>query len=208
MWEGQKTIRTHPLPLAIYKPDGTMRTGCKSDFKDVVLELFPNSNTFITCNTLPRDSEIIVDFLFQLHQPPPPDVLTYDSLAEYLWNKIVINLGGRRGTNVLRIIVDKPKYLPKPRQLLHASRSFRSGTLGESECQIIGEGEVPSAKDFQKLLANKSLKGQLITLLMNKFRHMALQADMTMSLILDYEDIDQPTIIRNKMELSLPMLSN
>ena len=37
---------------------------------------------------------------------------------------------------------------------------------------------------------------------------MALQADMTMSLILDYEDIDQPTIIRNKMELSLPMLSN
>ena len=37
---------------------------------------------------------------------------------------------------------------------------------------------------------------------------MAFQADMTMSLILDYEDIDQPTIIRNKMELSLPMLSN
>ena len=93
--KGQKTIQTHPLPLAICKPDGTMRTGCKSDFKDVVPELFPNSKTFITCNTLPRDSEIIV--LFQLHQPPLPDVLTYDSLAEYLWNKIVINLGVRRG---------------------------------------------------------------------------------------------------------------
>ena len=170
--KGQKTIQTHPLPLAICKPDGTMRTGCKSDFKDVILELFPNSNIFTTSNTIEtRDCEIIVDFLFQLHQPPPPDVLTYNSLAEYLWNKIVINLGARRGAKVLRIIVDKPKYLPKPRQLLHASRSSRSGTMGESEGQIIGDGEVPSAKDFQKLLANKVLKTQLITFLMNNFRN-------------------------------------
>ena len=27
--KGQKTIQTHPLPLAICKPGGTMRTGCK-----------------------------------------------------------------------------------------------------------------------------------------------------------------------------------
>ena len=206
--KGQRTIQTHPLPLALCKPDGTMRAGCKSDFKDVMLELFPNSNTFTTTNTLTRDYEVIVDFLFQLHQPPPPDVLTYDSLAEYLWNKIVINLGVRRGANVLRIIVDKPRYLPKPRQLLHTSRSSKSGTMGESECQIIGEGEIPSAKEFQKLLANKSLKGQLITFLMTKFRNLALKADMQMSLILDYEDLNQPIIIRNQTELPLPMLSN
>ena len=203
--KGQRTIQTHPLPLALCKPDGTMRAGCKSDFKDVMLELFPNSNTFTTTNTLTRDYEVIVDFLFQLHQPPPPDVLTYDSLAEY---KIVINLGVRRGANVLRIIVDKPRYLPKPRQLLHTSRSSKSGTMGESECQIIEEGEIPSAKEFQKLLANKSLKGQLITFLMTKYRNLALKADMQMSLILDYEDLNQPIIIRNQTELPLPMLSN
>ena len=65
---------------------------------------------FLLQATLTRDYEIIVDFLFELHQPPPPDILTYDALAEYLWNKIVINLGVRRGANVLRIIADKPKY--------------------------------------------------------------------------------------------------
>ena len=206
--KGQRTIQTHPLPLALCKPDGTMRAGCKSDFKDVMLELFPNSNTFTTSNTLTHDYEVIVDFLFQLYQPPPPDVLTYDSLAEYLWNKIVINLGVRRGANVLRIIVDKPKYLPKPRELLHALRSSKSGTMDESECQIIGEGEIPSAKEFQKLLANKLLKGQLITFLMTKFRNLALKADMQMNLILEYEDLNQPIIIRNQTELPLPMLSN
>ena len=109
--------------------------------------------------------------MFQLHQSPPPDVLTYNSLAEYLWNKIVINLGAQRGAKVLGIVVDKPKYLPKPRQLLHASRSSRSGTMGETEGQITGDGEVLSAKDFQKLLANKLLKAQLITFLMNNFRN-------------------------------------
>ena len=80
--------------------------------------------------------------------------------------------------------------------------------MGESEGQIIGYGEIPSAEGFQKLLANKALKGQLITFLMNKFRNLALQADMQISLILDYEDLNQPIIIRNKAELLLPMLSN
>ena len=102
---------------------------------------------------------------------------------------------------MLRVIV-KPKILPKQRQLLYyASRSSRSGTMGESEAQI-GNGEIPSAKDFQKLLANKSLKDQLITFFMNKFRGLALQADMQMSLILDYENLNQPKII-NQNCLSL-----
>ena len=60
--KGQRTIQTHPLPLALCKPDGTMRAGCKSDFKDVMLELFPNSNTFTTSNILTHDYEVIVDF--------------------------------------------------------------------------------------------------------------------------------------------------
>ena len=92
-------------------------------------------------------TEIIVNFLFQ---QPPPDVLTYNSLAEHLWNKIVMNLGAQRGAKVLRVTVDKPKYLPMPWQLLHASRSSRSGFVGEAEGQITGDGEVLSAKDSKK----------------------------------------------------------
>ena len=65
--------------------DGTMRSGCKSDFKDVMLELFPAMNIFRTTYSCPpHEFEIIVDFLFYLHQPPPPDVLTYNLLAEYM----------------------------------------------------------------------------------------------------------------------------
>ena len=43
---------------------------------------------------------------------------------------------------------------------------------------------------------------------MNNFRNRALQTEMQMNLILDSEDLSQPIIIRNKIELLLPMLSN
>ena len=53
-----------------------------------------------------------------LRQPPPPHV-TFSSCAKYLWEKNSDKLGIQRGANVIRIVVDKPAYLPKPRDLLH-----------------------------------------------------------------------------------------
>ena len=207
--KGQTTVQTHPLPLAICKTDGTMRTGCKSDFKDVLMELFPDTSVFQTTYNCPNnDFEIIVDFLFYLHQPPPPDILTYNSFADYMWKKVVLNLGVQRGAKFLRIIVDKPQYLPKPRQLLHASRSSKSGVSDGNECEITSEGEIPHGKEFQQLLANKELKSKLVTYLMNSFRQMAMQIDLSIALIFDYADIQQPVVILNRRELPLPMLSN
>ena len=49
-----------------------------------------------------------------LHQPPPPG-MTFSNYASYLWNKLMLKMGACRGAKVISIIVDKPKYLPKPR---------------------------------------------------------------------------------------------
>ena len=43
--------------------DGTMRSRCKSDFNDVILELFPDMNILETShNCLSHNFEIIVHF--------------------------------------------------------------------------------------------------------------------------------------------------
>ena len=50
----------------------------------------------------------------------------------------MIKLGIQRlsGANVIRIVVDKPAYLPKPRNLLHEHRSDKTGKLTVDECSI------------------------------------------------------------------------
>ena len=116
--------QTFPLPLAICNPSGEMRTCNKSMFKEALEMVFPSSQIFTPhCSLLQSPHELIVDFLYILHQPPPPHVMTFSSYAKYLWERIVIKLGIQRGANVIRIVVDKPAYLPKPRDLLHERQS-------------------------------------------------------------------------------------
>ena len=72
------------------------------------------------CPLINKDEhELIVDFLFLLHQPPPPDINTFPSYAQYLWDKVIWKLGVQRGAKVIRVVVDKPQHLPKPRGILH-----------------------------------------------------------------------------------------
>ena len=115
--------------------------------------------------TLTANHELIVDFLFLLHQPPPPDIETFSSFANYLWEKIV-KLGVQQGANIIRIIVDKPKYLPKPRDLLHVSRSTRTGKINISKCEVCDEGATPHSNEYQQFLANSQLKQNFIHYLM------------------------------------------
>ena len=72
--------QTFPLPLALCTPHGEMRTCVKSKFRDVITNIFPSSSIFIPqCPLSPNstDHELIVDFLFLLHQPPHPDIQTF-----------------------------------------------------------------------------------------------------------------------------------
>ena len=95
-----------------------------------------------------------------LHQPPPPHVTTFSSYAKYLWERIVIKLGTQRGANVIRIVVDKPSYLPKPR---HENRTGKTGRLNVDECKIGADETIPQCKKYQQMLANENLKKQFIS---------------------------------------------
>ena len=75
-----------------------MRSSIKSEFRNVFLNIFPLSDVFVTqCPLISgnssNDHEVIIDFLFMLHQPPPPDMTTFSNYANYLWNKLIFKLG-------------------------------------------------------------------------------------------------------------------
>ena len=139
----------------------------KSTFRDVVMNLFPSKQVFMTqCPLLLPSSpkhELIVDFLYILHQPPPPDVQTlifhfFFSFATYLWDKLIIKLARNRGASVIRIITDKPNHLPKPRELLHECRTSRTGIMSNHECDITDDGLLPHHSSYQQLLGNPDMK--------------------------------------------------
>lgn len=122
--------QTFPLPLALCTPDGQMRECSKSEFKDVIIRLFQNTSHQVMTTQCPlinnNEHELIVDFLFVLHQPPPPDINTFSSYAQYLWDKFIWKLGVQRGAKVIRIVVDKSQYLPKPRVCISLGHLIRA----------------------------------------------------------------------------------
>ena len=116
-------------------------------FKEALQHIFPNAQIFVPhCPLLQSPHELIVDFLYLLHQPPPPHITTFSCYAKYLWERIVVKLGLQRGANVIRIVVDKPAYLPKPRDLLHENRSDKTGRLNTDECSIADDQPIPQCK--------------------------------------------------------------
>ena len=113
---------------------------------------------------------MLVDFLFFLHQPPPPDICTLAAFSDYLWDRIVLKLGIGRGAKVIRIIVDKSQYLPQPRTILHTTRSGKTGTMGTDEFTTNADAHIPHGNTYQQLLANKDLKNSLIAYILSSFK--------------------------------------
>ena len=66
-------------------------------------------------------------------------------------------------------IVDKPSYLPKPRDLLHENRTGKTGRLNVDECKIGADETIPQCKKYQQMLANENLKKQFISYVMDQF---------------------------------------
>ena len=173
-----------------------------------MIDLFP-SKLFVTeCPTLTANHELVVDFLFLLHQPPPSDIETFSSFANYLWEKIVVKLGVKRGANIIRIIVDKPKYLPKPRDLLHVSRSTRTGKMNMGKCEVCDEGAIPHSSEYQQFLANAQLKQNFIHYLMDQFIQLSCNKRLPVQIVIDYEDLNCSLSIYNGGQTYLPMLQN
>ena len=122
--------------------------------------------------------------------------------------KFVVKLGVKRGANIIRIIVDKPKYLPKPRDLLHVSRSTRTGKMNISECEVCSEGAIPHSNEYQQFLANAQLKQNFIHYLMEQFIQLSYSKQLPVQIIIDYEDLNCPLSIYNGGQTYLPMLHN
>ena len=170
MSPGSGFKQTYPFPLALCSPNRTIRPCSKSTFRDVVLSVLsgvPGSTSLshdpfvTTCPFFtdpPSDLEMLVDFLFFLHQPPPPDICTLAAFSDYLWDRIVLKLGIGRGAKVIRIIVDKSQYLALPRTILHTIRSGKTGTMGTDEFTTNADAHIPHGNTYQQLLANKDLK--------------------------------------------------
>ena len=56
---------------------------------------------------------------------------------------------------MIRVVVDKPAYLPKARDLLHASRLDITGKLGIDKCNISADEMIPQCNKYQQMLANE-----------------------------------------------------
>ena len=104
----------------------------------------------------------------------------------------MIKLGVERGAEVIRVIVDKPAYLPKPRDLLHEKRSGNTGKLNSDECTIGDDQEIPQCTKYQQMLANSTLKQSFISYLMTQFKKFGSSNPMAVQLVLDYQDLECP----------------
>ena len=111
------------------------------------------------------DVSVILDFLYYIHRPPPPDISTYDYF-QYLWN-IVIS-GNVDICKYLYIVIDKPDYLPPPRKLVHEARRKKSGCFRGVEPVIVDNAPLPHGKIFEQLLALPSFKSKLIHFITKK----------------------------------------
>ena len=145
------TAQTCTYPLAICNIHGEMRMGqkstftnamCKYSFKDAFCDFCP----FLQTPT--PDLCVIVDFLYYLHIPPPPDVSNFADFASFLWLSIVKVYAIDLHCRYIYIVIDKPEFLPPPRTLVHKSRSKKSGRYSGHELQVTGPTPVPHGKSY------------------------------------------------------------
>ena len=123
--------------------------------------------------------------------------------------KLYLNLVYTGGATLVRIIVDKSKFLPEPRALLHDTRSSNTGKMNAHKCTICDEGLIPHCNDYQKMLANAELKGKYISYLMDYFVKAAKNSPIhNIHLIFDHEHISCPCLASVGNILDLPMLKN
>ena len=111
--------------------------GVKYSFKDAFSSFCP----FLQTPT--PDLCVIVDFLYYLHIPPPPDVSNFADFASFLWLSIVKVYAIDLHCRYIHIVNDNPEFLPPPRTLVQKSRSKKSGRYSGHELQVSGPTPVP-----------------------------------------------------------------
>ena len=156
-------VQTSPFPLAISTADGLLRTGSKSTFREILQKQtqFCECFTTLTPNNL-TDACIIFDFMCYIHMPPPSNVNTYSEYFNYLWM-----LSVSKHLQQAVFVIDKPKYLPAPRDLIHDSRAKGKQIITENQ-HIHDHVTIPNNKAYTSLLTLPDFKERLIQYLTNK----------------------------------------
>ena len=180
---------TTDYPLAITNLDGTVRRTNKAEFRAALCkhdEFIPAfTTTFPYSSSTPDDLCLIIDFLYFLHIPPPSDVETYSDYFSYLWQRVIEKLGVSRGFRQIYIVIDKPDFLPPPRQLVHQSRANKSGI--KDHPYTISDTQLIPHNGFQSLLSTKTYKADLVKYISFKLTSKCILASRStrVSFILD-----------------------
>ena len=129
----------------------------KYSFKDAFSDFCP------LLQTPDPDLCVIVEFLYYLHIPPPPNVSNFADFASFLWLSIVKVYATDVRCRYIHIVIDKPEFLPLLQTLVHKSRSKKSGSYSGHEPQISGPIPVPHGKSYTALISSsKVFKANLI----------------------------------------------
>ena len=134
-----------------------------------------------------HNCEVIIDFLKYIHEPTPPDLMTYQDLTDYLWTNNIMKLGFNRGASSVTVIVDKKDYLPPVRNIVHAERKAKSKNDSSlySKYEISDSFACLHGSDYSAALHNMSFKQKLVDYITSKFNEKALILNPGQKLILD-----------------------
>ena len=68
---------------------------------------------------------------------------------------------------------------------------------------------IPQCKKYQQMLANENLKKKkFISYIMDQFIKFGMDSDLSVNIILDYEDIECPCSMYKRSKVDLEMLKN
>ena len=191
--------QTSDYPLAMANLDGTMRKANKAEFRSSLCKYSEFTAAFSStcpniCNT---NISFIIDFLYFVHIPPPPDVTTYSTYFSYLWERAIDRLGIKRGFDHIYIVIDKPEFLPPPRSLVHQSRADKAGKLNDQPYTISDDQTIPH-NGFTALLSLKEYKTDLVKYISFKLtsKCVLISGVKAITFIIDSPSAPSPFIIR------------
>jgi hypothetical protein len=201
---GQFYDQVMDLPLAICDEFGKLRTRTKSLFNDVLKKIFP---TIFETSCLPdisANAEVIVDFLKFVHIPPKDDIYTYNDWGCSLWRDVVCRLGFDRGAQIVTLVIDKAKYLPKIRGILHVERKDKHTSQFTCPNTITAQDRIPQSKMFCAGLSDSEYKAMALKFLCDFICNKAkAELSSAQTLIIDAPLYDQdPVMIHNCTILS------
>ncbi len=147
----------------------------------------------------PANVGVIVDFLYFLHKSPPAHVRTFDHYCTYLWNRAVAS----HPTNLVYVVIDKPPFLPPPRELVHKARASKHSAKKVVPPSISDSCRMPSANEFAALMSSDTFKAKLVDYVSHKFAQKA-KSSPHLTLVMDSPAFDTPIRVQHDQVCSLP----